>query len=90
MAPQSLGERRKVRGHDIADNVGVNPEILVDEYVAEPPDLRNELRRIATHNEIASTSAEAEIGRLSSCTGNTSMSSVRTAPASPPSDRKLA
>src|SRR5690625_4986268 len=57
MAPQRLGERREVRLHDIADDLRVDSEVLVDEDVAESSDLRprdtrvsiDDLRRKVVH-----------------------------------------
>ncbi|MCK1802595.1 hypothetical protein MTQ12_05940 [Brevibacterium sp. R8603A2] len=57
MAPQCFGERREVCFHDIAEDLDVDSEVLVDEDVAESSDLRprdtwvsiDDLRRKVVH-----------------------------------------
>lgn len=48
MIPQSIGERRKVYLHDIADDVRVDSEVLMDKDIAEAPDLRPGNLRVRT------------------------------------------
>ena len=47
MAPQRLGKRREVRLHDIADDLGVDSEELVDEDATESSDLRPRDTRVS-------------------------------------------